>query len=233
MENKNISKIALERIIKEGIKPISRKVFSLKRVMFWTLVISSIIVGSVTVAIILTALLHNDWYLFNYYGFSFILKTLPYFWLTSLVILMIVGEYYYRQTLLGYRRSLALVVTVYLSSTILAGSIFYLIGVGGYIEDSIESNMPNYRSIILNRNEFWSHPEEGLLSGEIIRIRDDEIEIMDFDGFNWIIKTNNSLVRDKVAINIGERIKILGNVVENNLFQAKEIRSWINIGSSK
>ncbi len=229
MRTKNISQIAQERIIKENIKPISRTVFSFKRVLFWTLVFSSIIIGAISFAIILNALLDNDWYLFGVYGLNFVFKTLPYFWFMSLLIFMIVGDYYYRQTLLGYRKSLIFIIVVYLSSTIVLGSLFYWVGVGMYIEKSIENNMPSYRGIILNRHQFWSHPEDGLLSGEIIRIKEGELEIMDFDGLMWVIDTSQSKIYDDSRIEIGERVKILGKIKMGLIFKATEIRSWLNL----
>lgn len=229
MENKNISQIALERIREENIKPISRNVFSIKRVLFWVVVAASFIVGAFAFSLTIFALVNNDWDLYSKFGLSFVMRTLPYFWLVSLVIFTILGEHYYRKTLLGHRRGFVLIAGIYLVSTTFFGSIFYLIGVGESVEKSLVDVDPIYRNIIFNRQEIWSHPEEGLLSGKIILIGDSEIEIIDSHGTVWIINKEDSSFKDKVLINIGERIKIMGDKLEGNLFRAEEIRPWLGM----
>jgi hypothetical protein len=226
MENKNISQIALERIREEGIKPISRNVFSLKRVLFWVVVASSFVVGAFAFSLVLSALFNNDWYLYDRFGLNFIFRTLPYFWLVSLAVFTILGEYYYRKTLLGHRRGFLVIIGIYLISTSLFGSIFYLVGVGGFIEESLENNISSYRGIILNRYEIWSHPEEGLLSGKITKVSDGEVEIIDKDGYIWIVNVGKASAQGKEEIDVDERVKITGKVTSNNNFSAEDIRPW-------
>ncbi|HAQ02506.1 hypothetical protein A2467_01255 [Candidatus Nomurabacteria bacterium RIFOXYC2_FULL_36_8] len=228
MENRNISQIAIERIKDEGIKPISRNIFSIKRVLFWVLVASSFIIGAITFSLVLSALFNNDWDLYNKIGFSFIFRTLPYFWLISLAVFTVLGEYYYRKTYLGHRRGFILIMGVYLVSTTVFGSLFYLIGTGRLIEQSLENEAPIYRHVMLNRYEVWSHPEAGFLSGRIIRVMDNEVEVIDSDGFIWIINMQDVYLRGRVEIEIGERIKIIGKCMET-ICIADEIRPWIGM----
>lgn len=229
MKNKNISQIVLERIKMEGLRPISKSIFSIKRVLFWTAVAISLIIGAFTFSLVLSSLFNNDWDLYNKFGFNFILKTLPYFWIISLAIFVILGEYYYRKTLHGYRHTLIVVVGAYMASCIIFGSIFYVLGVGDLVEKSLVDVSPQYRNIILNRHEVWTHPEDGLLSGKITRISDGIIEVIDSNGIIWIIDTTASINRGKVEIEIGERIKIMGDIVNNNNFKAEEIRCWMRM----
>jgi len=229
MENKNISQIVLERIKGEGLKPISRRVFSIKRVLFWTAVAVSLIVGAFTFSLVLSSLFNNDWDLYNRFGFSFIFKTLPYFWIISLIIFVILGDYYYRKTLHGYRHTLIVVVGAYMASSIIFGSLFYILRIGDIIEKSLVDVPVVYRNIILNRHEVWAHPEDGLLSGKITKINDNDLELIDQDGNIWIIDTTSYDNRGKVNIQIGERIKIMGDIIENNNFSADEIRPWMGM----
>ncbi len=226
MENKNISQIVLEKIQGEGLKPISKKFFSIKKVLFWSAVVISLIIGAFTFSLVLSGLFNNDWDLFNKFGFNFILRTLPYFWLISLIIFIILGEYYYRKTLLGYRHTIIVVVGAYMASSIIFGTIFYVCRVGDIVETSLSDIAPMYRNIILNRHEVWTHPEDGLLSGKITRVSDGEIEVIDEFGGVWIIDTTASTSRGKVEMEVGERIKIMGDIIDNNNFNADEIRPW-------
>jgi len=229
MENKNISQITLERIKEEGLKPISKNVFSIKRVLFWMAVAISLIVGAFTFSLVLSSLFNNDWDLYSRFGFNFILKTFPYFWIISLIIFVILGDYYYRKTLHGYRHTLIVVVGAYMASSIIVGSLFYFLKVGDFIEKSLADISPIYRNIILNRHEMWMHPEDGLLSGKITKINDGTIEVVDSNGVVWIIDTTGSTNRGKVEIEVGERIKIIGDVIDDNNFSADEIRSWVGM----
>lgn len=227
MENKDISQIAIERIKEKGIKPIPRQVFSIKRVMFWVVVGSSFIVGAFSFSLILSALLNNDWDLYNRFGFNFIVKTLPYFWLISLLVFTILGEYYYRKTLLGHRRGFILIVGIYLFSTTAFGTIFYALGFGEFMEKNLGEVPETYRSIILNRQEFWFNPDQGLLTGKIILVNDDTIQIIDSHGGIWTVDRKESLTRGQAIIEIGEKIKIVGSKIESGIFKALEIRPWM------
>jgi len=230
MGNKNISQIAMDRIKEDRIVPISRNIFSIKRVLFWVVVATSFIVGAFIFSFVLYALFNNDWYLYDRLGLSLVFRTLPYFWILSLAIFTILGEFYYRKTLLGHRRGLVVIVSIYLVSTTLFGSIFYAIGFGDLVERSLSDVSPMYRSIVLNHREVWSHPEEGLLSGRIIFINENEIQIVDSNGYFWIINREGTLIRGNVEIEIGDRIKIIGSKVNDNLFRAEEIRPWFGRG---
>ncbi|MFA6355008.1 MAG: hypothetical protein WCW65_01105 [Candidatus Paceibacterota bacterium] len=229
MENKNISQIVLERIKMEGLKPISKSIFSIKRVIFWTLVTISLIVGAFTFSLVLFSLFNNDWDLYTKFGLNFILKTLPYFWIISLIIFIVLGEYYYRKTLHGYRYTLIVVVGAYMALSIIFGSLFYVLRIGDLVENSLVDISPQYRNIILNRHEVWTHPEDGLLSGKIIRTGNGVIEIIDSNGIIWTIDTIGTINRGRVEIEIGERIKIMGDMVNNNNFKAEEIRCWMRM----
>lgn len=230
MENKDISKIALERIKEGGIKPISRNIFNIKRVLFWALIFITLVVSALTFSLVLSNLFNNDWDLYDKYGFNFILKTLPYFWFVAFIIFIILGEYYYRKTLLGHRRDLMVVVGIYLLYTVFFGSLLYFIGVDDYVEQSLIKNAPGTNSFILNRHEIWMHPEGGLLSGEIMLVNDNEIQVIDINNFIWIVNTKDAFSHGKVKVEVGEKIKILGDKMENNIFNAEEIRPWIGIG---
>jgi len=225
-ENKDISQIALERIKESGIKPISKNVFNLKRVLFWSLVGFSVVIGVISFSSTLSILFHNDWYLYNKLGFGFIFKSLPYFWFIFLVIFAGLGEFYYRKTLFGYRHRMILIVGVYVSVTIFFGFILHLVGMGERIEQSLFENVPMYHFVVFDRDEFWSNPKEGFISGRIISTAGDSITIVDLNSNIWIIKTSNVFIRGRVKIEKGEAIKIIGDI-DNNIFIAEEIRPWV------
>ena len=227
MENKDISQIALQRIKESGMKPISKNIFNLKRVVFWSLVGTSIVIGGLSFSVTLSLLYNNDWDLFNKYGFNFIFKSLPYFWFLCLVLFTILGEFYYRKTFLGYRHRVVTIVGIYLISTIISGSVLHVFRVGEIIEQSMSENVPVYHGLIFDKNEFWSHPEEGLISGKIMLIEGKLIKIVDFNNNILEVNIDNAFITGRAKIQEGEYIKIIGDNDENNIFTAEEIRPWI------
>ena len=223
-ENKNISQIVLEKIKESGIKPISKNVFNFKRVLFWSLVGFAVLIGAVSFSITLSLLFNNDWYLYNKFGFGFILKSLPYFWVICLLVFTILGEFYYRKTLLGHRHRMMTIVGVYVVLTVIIGSILNLSGLGEIIEQSISQNVPVYNAVIFDKDGFWSQPEEGLLLGKIILIDGNLIKIVDTDSIIWDININNASIDKQVKIEVGKIIKIIGIKKDNKtVFNAEEI----------
>jgi hypothetical protein len=224
-ENKDISQIALERIKESGIKPISKNIFNLKKVLFWSLVGFSVIIGAISFSVTLSILFNNDWYLYNKFGFGYILKSLPYFWGISLVGLVILGEVYYRKISLGYRHRMITIVSVYIIFTVIFGFILYTIKVGEKIEQSLSQNISIYHAVIFDRDEFWKNPEQGLLAGRITEVNGNILKIIDSNNVVWFINISDAFVGNRVNIEIGEKIRIIGDV-DNNIFTAEQIRPW-------
>lgn len=229
MENKDISQIALEKIKELGIKPISKKVFNLKKVLFWSLVGFSVVVGAVSFSVTLFILCNNDWYLFNQFGFGFVLKTLPYFWAIFLALLAIVGEFYYRRTLLGYRHRVVTIVGVYILLTVVLGSVIHLVGMSEKFEKALFENVPLYRGMMFDKDEFWFQPELGLLSGEIISKNGNIVQVVDKNGMIWNINLDNSFVGKRLKVEVGETIKIVGDNDGDTdaSFTAEIVRPWV------
>lgn len=230
MENKDISQIALERIKDSGIKPISKNVFNFKRVIIFSLVGFSIVIGAISFSVILSILTNNEWDLYNRFGVGFIFKILPYFWFVCVILLAILGDIYYRKTSRGHRPNTIIIVSAYIIATTVLGSTLHFIGVGSIVEESISQNIPIYHVFVFDKDEFWSNGDEGLLSGRIIFVDIGKISIVDFNNNLWTINIENTDIADNFQIKEGEIIKIIGDAGENHTFTAEEIRPW---GQSK
>lgn len=228
MENKDISQIALERIKESGIKPIPKNVFNLKRVTFWTFVGLSILIGAISFSVILSILFNNDWDLYNRFGFSFIFRTLPYFWFICLAIFTILGDFYYRKTTVGYRNSTIIIVGIYITLTVVSGSVLHFIGVGETIEGSLSKNISVYHGVMFDKDNFWTNPEEGLISGRIVSINGDSVRIIDFRNNIWDVSFGDAVIGKRVQIKEGVMIKIIGDTCSDGCFNAEQIRPWMN-----
>lgn len=225
-ENKDISQIALEKIRESGMKPISKNVFNFKRVLFWSLVGFSVLVGVVSFSAMLSILFNNDWFLYNKFGFSFIFKSLPYFWILCLALFVILGEFYYRKTFLGYRHNVVVIILAYIIVTTILGSVLHLFGGGEIIEQSISNNVPIYRKFMFDKYEFWTNPIDGFISGKILEVNDNAVKIVDFNNNIWIVNIDEAFIGPRAEIKIGQTVKIIGDV-NNEIFEAEEIRPWM------
>lgn len=223
MENKDISQIVQEKIKEGGIKPISKSVFNLKRVLFWSLVGFSVVVGAISFSVTISILFSNDWYLYNKLGLGFIFKSLPYFWFVFLAIFTILGEFYYRKTLLGYRHRVIAIIGVYIILTVISGSVMYILGIGGVVDQSLSLNVPVYRVVTFDSNEIWLHPDDGFLLGKIVGVDSSFIKVMDSNNMIWNIKLDNVRIDRRAQIKIGETVKIIGEINDDGTFTAKEI----------
>jgi hypothetical protein len=227
MENKDISQIALEKIRESGIKPIPRSIFDIKKFLFWFLVSISIIIGAISFSIILSLLVDNDWVLFNKLGFNFILKTIPYFWIICLAIFTVLAKYYYRKTLLGHRKNVLIVIGLYGIITIFFGVIIYFIEAGEIIENYLYNSVPIYKEIIFDKEDLWDLNEKGLLSGIIVGVDNNILELRDRNGYLWTININKANINEKVNIERCLRLRIIGDKINEGVFNAGTIEPWI------
>jgi len=220
---KDISQIALERIKASGLKPLSKNVFNIKRVIFWSLVGTAVLIGAVAMSVNLSLLFTNDWYLYHKFGLGFIFRSLPYFWFGCLILFLFLGEYYYRKTLIGYRRSFLMIIGIYILLTTIVGSIFYLLGLGESFERSLSKNIPIYRNMVFDRDELWSHPEQGLISGKIIEVNGPMVKILDLNQNIRIIHLDNIPLGGQDRIKMGHSIKIIGDQDLDDSFSASQL----------
>ncbi len=222
----NLSNKILDKIETNNIHP-NRKVSVIaKRIGIWTLAITALIIGSLGAAVIIFVLANQDWDIYTRFSDNralFALLILPYFWFILLGASIILGYYFFRHTKKGYRYSIIIVAIVYIVITFGLGTIFYNLGIGNNIEEVFAHNIDNYNRIAQNR-AIWTHPERGLLAGEIISADTNQIIIEDLLGRKWQIDTSSTTGRG--FLNLGADIKILGELNNSKIFRADNIRPW-------
>jgi hypothetical protein len=226
----NISEKVLEKIKEEKIIPKPRWQFLLKNYVLWTIFGASIIVGSLSLAVILHTTFENDWDIYRYLDKSlleYILISLPYFWIILLAILLAVAYYDYRHTKTGYRYRYYWIVLGSILVSFILGLGFLRLGMGKEIDEVFTRHVPYYSGTLKHKKEIWSHPEKGLLAGRIkIIIDDKDFNLEDFRGKVWEVRESNIVWRE--APRIEEEVKLIGEKSDNCcIFFVKEIRSWV------
>ncbi|NTW99932.1 MAG: hypothetical protein HGB35_08415 [Geobacteraceae bacterium] len=71
------------------------------------------------------------------------------------------------------------IIGVYIIITVTSGLILHVIGLGNIIDESLSQNVPIYKGFMFDRNEFWSHPEQGLIFGRVVEVNEDIVKIID------------------------------------------------------
>jgi hypothetical protein len=225
----SISDKIIEKIKVEKITPKPKWRCRLKNYVLWSAFGASIMVGSLSFAVILHTTYENDWDIYRYLDKSFlnyIFISLPYFWIILLSFILAADYYEYKHTKSGYRyRGYLIVLGSVIISFILGAGSFY-VGMGKMIDEALSEQIPYYHGVIQYKKEIWSRPEQGLLAGRVKRIIDEkDFNIEDFQGGIWEVRGNN-IIWHKLP-KIEEEIKLIGEKSNGCcVFVVKEARSW-------
>ncbi len=219
----------INKIVSGDIKPSPRWHFVFKNYIFWIVFSMFIIFGSIAFSIILYAVAESDFNLLMSLAHSrmqFLIASLPFLWILFLIIFLIISILGIRHTRTGYRYPLLKILSINIVISILLGVLFFYTGGAERMEQIFAENIPAYRGIEENKISRWSDPESGFLAGVIIEDGNETILIEDLSGKKWEINIQEIIISERVSLEIGEKIKITGEILEDNIFAAKEIRSW-------
>jgi len=233
MENSNISKMILEKIKGEKIMPASRWKFILKNYFLWLFIVLAIVIGSLSAAIILFMLGNNDWDLFRRGGgwWQFIAHTIPYFWIVILLGVILAADYNFKHTKSGYRYHIFNILAGIIAISFIIGGIIYITGFSDDLEEMAAQQVPYYNKLVGHRYQFWNQPERGLLAGDVILVISPyEFNLVDITEHEWTVMGDQLQVRRMPPLTIGDRIKVIGDKIDENIFQALEIRPWMEHG---
>lgn len=226
MTSDKISKRILEKIQQKDIKPIAKWEFLFKEYFIWTIGLASFIFGSFAVAVIIYMVRYNDWGIYKNLNNSlleFIVLTLPYFWIVILLLFVWLVNFNIKHTKKGYKYSYKIVLLISILASILVGAILYGAGVGQAMDDLFSKNVPFYKHLINRKIDMWSRPENGLLIG-VVHSRDNGmITLVDIRSNYWNVDTDEAEIAPVLILTEGEKLKILGRIIEESLFEAHRI----------
>ncbi len=229
----NNSQKLLEKIQKQKISQKSRLQFSLKNIFFWTLFAFSTIIGGLSFSVILFAFSQTDFDLLSQITDSRIelfLGLLPFFWIISCLAFLLISFFGIRHTKTGYRYSPFLVFGSSIVLSIILGTSLFFSGGAEKMEQIFAENIPVYRSLEERKISRWSNPENGFLSGKILEKKETAIIIEDWNSKKWEINFRNAIIKGRIFLEKDEKIKITGEIFEDNIFIANQIGPWERTG---
>ena len=225
----DISQKTLKLIRKKKLTPTPGWVFTVKNVLFWLLLLFSLLIGSLAFSVVLFMLTSQDWDLHPLTSQSplvFIILNLPYFWIISTSLLIAFSLVFFKATKKSYKTPQNLFILATFISSLVLGSLFHLAGSGSLIDRFLAESTPVYRQLNPQKFSLWSNPSAGLLSGRITQLTEDGFEITDFSNQNWTIQTDNPTLRGPVRLEVGQEVKLIGSQTDTSVFFAQEIRPW-------
>jgi len=228
--NKNIIESVLATIKKKHLKPRPRWEFVLKNYFIWALTALTLIVGSLAFAVIIYLIKNNDWDLYRQIndGFlEFIILSLPYFWLIFLASFVLLAYYNFKHTKIGYKYHFHLILGATILISLLAGILFYNIGLGHAIDSVFNQKFPVYRRLMLQRAKIWDQPDKGLLFGIIQSVQEpNALQLQDLKNKSWLVIYRQAHFPPQLILKPGLRVKIFGQKINQNTFRAQHIRPF-------
>lgn len=219
----------IEMMKEQNLRPIPKWLFTLKKVMIWLVISASVILGGLAFSVILFSVQQLDFNLVNHMAHTrieFLLGVLPFLWIVLLITFLILAMISIKNSSKGYKFSLGSLFGINTALSILLGTLFFIGGGARWLENTFAVNVSAYESIKEKKEKMWSMPEQGYLSGTIVKITDNTIFLTDFNGKNWNIDYKNANVPDVVKLENGESLKLIGKLKTPSHFVAEEIRPW-------
>lgn len=225
----SVSEKSLQKIIKEEIKPIPKWEFLLRELFIWSVLIFFAILGGLSLSLATAVLQESDLDLYQKLNKSFLdylFQNTPYALFFLAIIFIAILLINLRNTKTGYRHTTITLVMVTLGSTLVLCGLFTFSGFGNKADDTLEKAIQPYIQIKHNQ-DIWNHPEQGFLSGVVWKINNQKnFILLDPNNNLWVIDTRNIPMRSKIILQEGHEVKIIGRMIEDQFFEADEIRLW-------
>ncbi|MDD4900835.1 MAG: hypothetical protein PHS62_01825 [Patescibacteria group bacterium] len=233
--DKNFGQELLNKIDNQHLQPKPRWQFLLKNYIVWLLGALSLVLGSVTMALVLYMLRYDELDVYRRAGgqiWNEALLIVPLFWLVCLILFILFVFYDFKLTKKGYRYSLVAVLSIIILTSVILGGAFHLLGVGKIVDDALGRRAPFYDRIMNPGINFWSQPTAGRLVGVITQQTNaDEYLLLDGSGIRWAVLTAGAKRDRRAQIIIGLPARFLGEAQDDHYFRAEEILPAIPSGS--
>lgn len=227
MTDSNASQKAMEKIMKGEVAPRSRWRFVVQNTFLWILGFLSILAGAIVVSVIIFTLANSDMDLYReIYGYMVSRFTLTFVLLWILITggFIALCDVAIRNTQRGYVYPLWLILVVDIFASVIIGFIFYTSGIGCMIDSTLGTYIAQYRDIEQRRVELFHKPEQGILMGRIIDVKEDYLEVATTNGDMWIVFIDELPECKSTQLTIGNQVVFAGQINDDHLFVACDVK---------
>ncbi len=181
----SIVRNVLMRIDREKVIPQSRWVARFYNYLLWCMAVSGIVIAAFSAAAIFFIFANVGWQyasITHSTFLSFLLAVIPLLWIGTIIFASLVGYWYVRHTIHGYRYPLLVIVSGIIMLSLLSGAVLFSIGLGERIEEGIGHYIPFYEPFLQQQWSWWDDVDKGLLVGKVVSIAP--------DLSSFVLKTN-------------------------------------------
>lgn len=230
MEQNQLQKKLMGEIADRRLTPKPRWHFLLQDNTLKVFFVIVSLMGGVALATMHFILTDLDWDVFSYLDRSLlehIIKSIPYLWIATFILLMAIAYLSFRKTRMGYRYTTFKLALGSLVISLVFGILLVGAGMDHILHNHLLKNLPLYEKLTQTKQDIWIFPERGLLSGKINGTQNDSFSLQDRSGRIWNIHTTeDTTIEPGVIIAPQTQVKIIGEMLTDNEFQAKVIRPW-------
>jgi len=222
LENKIIKEIESKQV-----KPLSRWVFLLKKIIVWVLIISFLVLAGLSLAILALIIRYGDWDIYQFLNFSpaaFFLRAFPYVWLLGVIAFLLAAFYRIRRADGAYSYPLIYHGLVGFAVIILLAGIFYFSGLAQKAETWLAESKVYRQANYLRAS--WSNPEMGLLAGTL-KMKGEDLVLVDFNNQAWGLMVPALYFPGQELLIEDKKIKLIGRRQATSFnFFVEEARTW-------
>lgn len=229
-ENKIINNV-LKEIENKKICPTPKWCFVCKNFSFWLIVVFSAIIVSLSLSLMIFLFVSHDWDVYELESGNLVKHIIvytPYLWIIIFLLFVFLTIKIFSKTKEGYKFGFFKSFIAGFLLIIILSSFATIFGLSSKINDEFRQKIPAYKSFVKDRCDIWDNPEKGLLSGEIIKIiNNEEFVLKCSSGVVWIVKKENTkLIPETLEILEGKKIKMIGKKEAENFFIVNTIKPW-------
>ena len=215
------SKEALEKIMRGEVKQRSRWYFFFQNMILWAVGTLSVIAGSLLVSLMIFTVMNCDASVHHeVYGqiVSRVTILLVIVWILLTGGFIMLSDLAIRRTKRGYMYPLHIILIIDIILSIVFGMMFYVFGVGSFVDDALDGHMDHYSGLEKRRADLFHKPEKGLLVGRVVHVDDDFVEIATMSSGLWIVFTNDLNVDASQQLQAGSDVIFAGEKINGEQF---------------
>lgn len=210
----------LNTIKQNGIKPIPKRHFLIKKYLVISLGVIVTILGATIFAKIVASILVTGWEYWDYVFesfYSFVYFAMPVAWIILLIIFTFLTPFIFEKTTHGYRYKKIILVMFSILISIILGLVILKVGAHTGLNKFFVQPAQKREAMI------WVNPSQGRLAGYIGVRGNDSIILEDYSGKFWAIDVSNLLPASKKIYENNDQIRIIGVEIDDNTFIACQI----------
>lgn len=229
----DLTRKILTLITEQNIQPVPAWQARIRNSVYWVGTFVVVIFSALIMTLSFHALFEIDWDAYakaNFTWYQTILSGVPLFSLLILAVFLWISIVLLHQTRRGYRYPLAMLATLFLSTSIVFGYFIEQSPLDEPAERFLLYALPHDSEIrgalIPSAERQWSQPERGLLGGSVQSADAASIMLRDSSEKLWTVDYSGAEIQEGVTFQPLQTVKIIGEEESEDAFRATEVRVW-------